>query len=94
MSFHNSKMFISNYKLTTQISIFLDYETLSNSMNNYAKLLQCLQNSGLVERFHQSLQNMLHKYIHEKKERLFRHLLICLQHFKTLMNQSTKVYSI
>ena len=55
-------------------------------MNNYAKLLQCLQNSGLVVRFHQSLQNMLHKYIHEKKERLFGHLLICLQHFKTLMN--------
>ena len=51
------------------LSIFFYYETPSNQMNNYAKLLQCLQSNGLVERFNQTLQNMLRKYSTYKKRR-------------------------
>ena len=58
-------------------------------MKNYAKLLRCLQTNGLVERFTQSLQNRLRKYI-QKKEKWDDYLDTCLFGYNTSKHESTK----
>ena len=59
-------------------------------MNNYVKLLQCLQSNGLVEIFNQSLQNMLRKYIQEKKEKWDDYLDTYSFAYNTSNHESTK----
>ncbi|KAL5484254.1 hypothetical protein EMCRGX_G020716 [Ephydatia muelleri] len=48
------------------------------------------QSNGLVERFNQSLQNMLHKYIQEKKEKWDDYLDTCTFAYNTSRHESTK----
>ncbi|KAL5479604.1 hypothetical protein EMCRGX_G023150 [Ephydatia muelleri] len=48
------------------------------------------QSNGLVERFNQSLQNMLRKYIQEKKEKWDDYLDTCTFAYNTSRHESTK----
>ena len=52
--------------------------------------MSCLQSNGLVERFNQSLQNMLHKYIQEKKEKWDDYLDTCSFAYNTSKHEPTK----
>ena len=49
-----------------------------------------MQENGLDERFNQTLQNMIVKFVEEKKERWEQFLDTCLYAYNTACNESTR----